>query len=154
MQKSAFPQRNSLGENQKNEDSNKIQDILDILLKRGWIIKAQADDIREKSRVMKKPIAEILEENKIINQDKLLEAYKEFFNLPIIRLKNIYIPPQVISMIPEEMAKKYHILAFSQKGSHLKVAIARPYRLQAEKPGILSDIVVSCFLGCIFDNLI
>jgi len=115
-------------------------DILDILLKKGWLIKAQAEEIRSEARISQKSISQLLEETNLVSKDKLLQAYSDFFNLPIVRLNNLYIPPAIVAKIPEKLAKKYHILAFDQKNGRLKVAISKPERLQTAKPGILADV--------------
>jgi type II secretory ATPase GspE/PulE/Tfp pilus assembly ATPase PilB-like protein len=127
----------------KNKDSDTISksdDILDILLNKKWLIKPQVDHIRNESKATGKSVSKILEENNIISSDKLLEAYSQFFDLPIIKLKNLYIPRSVLDRIPEELSKKYFVVAFDQTGDHLKVAIASPEKLQTDKPGILSNI--------------
>lgn len=123
-----------------NEKATKLKDVLDVLLSKGWMIKPQVDHIRQESQATGKSISQILEDSQLVNEDKLLSAYADFFNLPIIKLAGLYIPPQVISRVPERLARKYYILAFDQKDNVIKVAIAKPGRLQAEKPGILTDV--------------
>ncbi len=118
----------------------KFKDILDVLLSKGWMIRPQVDHIRQESQATGKSIDQILEDSQLVNEDKLLGAYADFFDLPIIKLSGLYIPPQVISRIPERLSRKYYILAFDRKDGVIKVAVAKPGRLQAEKPGILTDI--------------
>ena len=123
-----------------SEKAAKPRDVLDILLSKGQLIKPQTDHIRQESQATRKSIDQILEDTHLVSEDKLLSAYADFLNLPIIKLSGLYIPPQVISRIPEHLARKYHILVFDQKDSRLKVAVAKPGRLQAEKPGVLADV--------------
>src|SRR3990167_661113 len=115
-------------------------DILDIVLKKGWLIRPQIEQMRQDSLVSQKSVTQILEESGLIRQEKLIQAYSDFFKLPIIRLRELYVPRQIISKIPEKLAKKYFILVFDQKADRLKMAIAKPARLQYDRPGVLADI--------------
>src|SRR3989304_5471988 len=115
-------------------------DILDIVLKKGWLIRPQIEQMRQDSLVSQKSVTQILEESGLISQEKLIQAYSDFFKLPIIRLRELYVPRQIISKIPEKLAKKYFILVFDQKADRLKMAIAKPARLQYDRPGVLADI--------------
>lgn len=79
--------------------TDKYLDVLDVLIKNGWLIKAQADHIREQSRVSNKKIDQLLEEDDLVGQEKLIQAYGEFFDLPIINLKNLFIPIKVLQIV-------------------------------------------------------
>lgn len=115
-------------------------DILEILLRKNILIKPQIDNIRQESKVSRVSIEEILERNKLVSKEQMLYVYGEYFGLPTVRLKDIYIPPELIKKIPEKIAEKYQLCVFGQEGDKLKIAIAKPSRLQKEKPGIIADI--------------
>lgn len=123
-----------------SDNDVKKADILDVLLKKNLLIKVQVDNIRQESKITGKPLEEILEKNRFVSQEKLLLAYSSYFGLPIVRLKELYIPPETIKKIPEKIAKKYSICIFGAKDNILRVAIAKPQFLQKEKPGVLNDI--------------
>ncbi len=64
-----------------------------------------------------------------VEEEKLLKFLSKLYHLPIIRLKNIQIPPDVLKLIPESIAKKYLVLPVERKGPKLTIAVADPGNL-------------------------
>ncbi len=66
-----------------------------------------------------------------ITEDKLVDFLSKQYNVPSINLHNYEIDPQVIKIIPAEMAKKYMIVPVARTGATLTVAMADPSNLFA-----------------------
>jgi len=64
-----------------------------------------------------------------VDEEKLLKFLSKLYHIPIIRLKNIQIPPDVLKLIPESIAKKYLVLPIERKGPKLTIAVADPSNL-------------------------
>lgn len=58
----------------------------------------------------------------IISEDLLYKTIASSFNLPFINLKNKIIPPEVLYLIPERIAKTYFLIVFEKEKNKLKIA--------------------------------
>ena len=72
----------------------------------------------------------LLVEKKLISEDDLkkLEAY--ILGIPFVNLEKEAIPPDVLMIIPELIAKKHNIVAFKKTGNDLQVAMLDPDDIQ------------------------
>lgn len=76
-------------------------------------------------------LSDIIVELKFINQRDLALVLSQGLNLPIIDLKRIKIDIQVVSIIPESIARHYQIIPISKIGDTLTVAMADPLNVFA-----------------------
>lgn len=87
------------------------------------------------------PLSDILIEKDLLSDENLGRTIADIFSLPTIRLGEIAIPPDVLQIIPEVVAKKQHIIAFKKDKEGLHVAMTNPQNVQikeflAKKVGI------------------
>lgn len=77
-----------------------------------------------------KPLRDILLNNGSIKEDQLhrLEAY--ILGIPFVDLTRETIPPDILHIIPQPIAKKHNIVAFQKRGKDLEVAMLDPDDLQ------------------------
>ncbi len=68
----------------------------------------------------------ILEEA-LIDDETLGRLAADFYNVPFVRLAKTSVQPSAIKLIPEVVAKKHHVVAFSQDKNGLKVATSEPH---------------------------
>jgi len=66
-----------------------------------------------------------------ITEEKLVDFLSKQYGVPSINLNNYEIDPQVLKIIPAEMAKKYMIIPVARTGATLTVAMADPSNLFA-----------------------
>ncbi len=73
-----------------------------------------------------KPLHEILLNKEYVKEDDLrrLEAY--ILGIPFVDLSREMIPKDVLQIIPEPIARKYHIVAFKKSDNDLQVAMLDP----------------------------
>ena len=64
-----------------------------------------------------------------VEEEKILKFLSKLYHIPIVRLKNIQIPPEVLKLIPEHIAKKYLVLPVEREGPRLTIAVADPSNL-------------------------
>ena len=75
--------------------------------------------------------------------DKEVEEAKnkaQHFGVKYITLRGMNIPFQVLSIIPEDIARKNQVIVYKQDGKHIDIAIADPDKLEQKAPQILTDL--------------
>lgn len=79
------------------------------------------------------PLEQIVIHRHIIGERELVALYAKSLNLPYIDLTNVKIPREVLSRIPERIAKKYQVVLFGQdaKTSTWQLAMSDPEDVQA-----------------------
>ena len=105
----------------------------------------KADELRLKEFVAEKlgiPLSLIKEEDewqkklveeKIVQEEKLLEVLSEFFGVPAVDLRKLEIPPEIVKVIPRSTAEKAKVLPFGRKGPVLKLAMVEPTDTQTRE---------------------
>lgn len=76
-------------------------------------------------------------------EEEKARAYANYFGLPFVRLKDQKIDPEVLLMIPEAVARQYHLIVYektSEEPATLKIAVSDPERLRKKAPEVLSQL--------------
>lgn len=95
------------------------------------IIKAEdLERAYQKAEKEKIKLGEILLKEGLIDEINLRKLYAYILGVPFVDLTKEIIPQEVLQMIPEPIAKKYKIIAFSKTGKELKVAMLNPEDIQ------------------------
>lgn len=61
-----------------------------------------------------------------ISEEQLSKAYAYITGIPYVNLDNVFIPKNVLRIIPESIAKKNNIVAFQKEKGRIKVAMLDP----------------------------
>jgi len=85
-------------------------------------------------------IEEFLLARNYITQENLAKAYSILLNLPLVRLSQYEIPKEVISIVPEKIARLYGILAFYSEGGVIHIAVANPGLLKESHGGVIEKL--------------
>ncbi len=72
----------------------------------------------------------LLLQGELINEKGLIQIYSQMFGFPIVDLSKADILEKTLHIIPEQIAKKNNVVAFSRKGNDLNVAMTNPEDLQ------------------------
>ncbi len=105
--------------------------LQEILIKNKLI---SEDDLKLALQVQKEhggKLSDCLVKLNLINERDLLIALSEGLGFPPISLSRFKIEPEVLKLIPKEMAKHYQILAVAKMGRTLTVAMADPLNIFA-----------------------
>jgi type IV pilus assembly protein PilB len=92
------------------------------------------DDLKLALQVQKEhggKLSDVLVKLDLINEKDLLLALSEGLGFPPISLARFKIAPEVLKLIPKEMAKHYQIIALAKMGKALTVAMADPLNIFA-----------------------
>lgn len=87
----------------------------------------KAEDVAEKTN---KKLEDVLLDNKIISEKKLIELKAYILGIPLVDLEKMDINPEVLRIIPEPIARKHNIVAFKKTKDELEVAMLDPADLQ------------------------
>lgn len=74
-------------------------------------------------------LSKILIRLKMIDEDTLTQVLSEGLSLPPISIARFKVDPEVIKLIPKEVAEKYKIIPVSLMGDHLTLAMADPLNI-------------------------
>ena len=92
-----------------------------------------ADDVsaaEAKSKKTGKNIGEILVSGGKISEDELRRLQAYILGVPFVSLKNEKIDFNVLSLIPEPIARTHNIIAYKKRGNELEVAMLDPEDLE------------------------
>jgi len=84
------------------------------------------DELEKKADKEKITLEAILLREKLITEQGLSKAKAYMLGIPYVNLKDEDIDPNVLKVIPEQMARQYNAISFDKEGNKLKVAMLDP----------------------------
>lgn len=108
------------------------QELLSVLVEKGRIPRDQANAISVESLNSGEPVEDVLLRKRLVTEADLVEARAAVFNIPFIDVKQLAFSPQIITFIPEPVARRYTLLPFQfdEKTNMLSVVMADPLDFQ------------------------
>lgn len=73
-----------------------------------------------------KRIGDVLVASKLIDQEKLSKFQAYLLGIPFVNIEKETIPPAILNIIPEQIARAHNIIAFRKKENNLEVAMLDP----------------------------
>ncbi len=107
--------------------------ILDILLQQGVINPNQASQIKVDSISMGQPPEKIIIDRNLANQFQIGQARAQLLGVPFVRLDTLDsdgISPEILNLIPEQVARRYKLIPFKITSDEIYVAMENPLDLQ------------------------
>lgn len=108
-------------------DSNKL---LKFILEAGLINESQMTTVLQESKKNRQEVGDVLISENLITKKELIKIEAYLLGIPFINLEHEIIPPDVLKIIPESIAKSHNIVAFRRKGDNLEVAMVDPEDLR------------------------
>ncbi len=107
------------------------QALLNYLVERKFISKAQANFYEVDSLNTNEPIVLYLLKKEVVSKQVLLDAISQISKISTVDILNIPIDPESLSLIPISLARKYSIFPFQLKKdtNELYIATSDPYDL-------------------------
>ncbi|MDD4607347.1 MAG: GspE/PulE family protein [Patescibacteria group bacterium] len=109
------------------------KDLIAILLEKKYLTTDQVEDLKITAANLGQTIEEVLQVKNIISAEKLIEAKGEAYNIPVVILTGKMIDPQVLNIIPEEIAQSYQAVAFGLDNNILNIALKDPTDLKTRE---------------------
>lgn len=106
------------------------QDLYNALKELGIIEKRELDNAFKESESQKIAFENILIDKDLVSDENLGKTIADLVSLPLVRLGEISIPPEILKIIPEVVAKKQRIIAFKKDSQGLHVAMSDPNSIQ------------------------
>lgn len=100
------------------------------LLDSGLVNKKQLEKCEKEAQKTNQKLEDVLVKEGIIKEEELVRLKAYILGIPFVNLEEEKIPPEVLQIIPEPIARKQNIVAFRQTGRNLEVAMLDPDDLQ------------------------
>jgi len=108
----------------------KPQQLKAFMLDAGLITKAQFDKAFKKAKKSKAKVEDVLVFDGLIKQKDLAKLHAYILGVAFVNLEKEIIPPNVLKIIPEPIARSHNIVAFRKEGNNLEVAMLDPEDLR------------------------
>lgn len=105
--------------------------IGEILIKQGRINAKQLDEALKEQHATGKTLGAILVGNKVISEEDLVLILSEQLKVPYVDLSSYSVENRVLSLIPEETARKFEVMPLFKIGDTLTVAMVDPLDISA-----------------------
>ena len=99
------------------------QQLKAFLLDAGLINEKQFKQVFEKAQKTKQKIGDVLVSEGLLDQTDLAKTEAYILGVPFVNLEKTTIPPDVLKIIPEPIARSHNIAAFKRSGNNLEVAM-------------------------------
>ena len=108
------------------------QELLDILVEDGHLKEDQAEAIKLESLKSGTSIETILGKRQLVSEAMLIEARAKVLHIPFVTIEGKAISPDVVTYIPEPVARRYVLtpFAYDDKSKMLSVAMVDPLDFQ------------------------
>jgi len=106
------------------------QQLKAFMLDAGLIKESQFDAAFKKAQKEGKRVEEVLVGENLISQEDLIRLEAYILGIPFVNLEREKVPPEVLKIIPEPIARSHNIVAFRKKGKNLEVAMLDPEDLK------------------------
>ncbi|MGD8744470.1 MAG: ATPase, T2SS/T4P/T4SS family, partial [Candidatus Woesebacteria bacterium] len=102
-----------------------------IIVDSGFVPEDKYDDAYKSASELGKDIADVLVFRGLINEETLGELIAKYLKVDYAKLKRKVIPPEVLKLIPEKLARTYRMVPLEVDGKKLKVAFENPKDFEA-----------------------
>lgn len=101
-------------------------DFTEILVRRQLVSSEQLDEALHLQRQTGAKIQDALIKLGYVSNEQVMSAIAEFHGLQFVDLTEINIPPSVIELVPESVARENVVLPMAQEGGALKIIMSDP----------------------------
>jgi type IV pilus assembly protein PilB len=102
------------------------QQLKAFILDAGLVSEDQFDKAQKKAKRKRQRVEDVLIKEGLVTQEKLSELEAYILGIPFVSLEKEIIPPEVLKIIPEPIARSHNIIAFRKRGTDLEVAMLDP----------------------------
>ncbi|MDD4953775.1 MAG: GspE/PulE family protein, partial [Candidatus Omnitrophica bacterium] len=107
------------------------ENIVEMLLKSNVLTKANLEKALEIQKARGVPFRGILIEEGFISEENLLSLLSVQLYIPTLHLAKYRFDPELITLIPERIARQYNLIPLSRMGSTITVAMSDPLEVLA-----------------------
>ncbi len=107
-------------------ESDQSRKVGEILLDFGYIKPEQLQAALDEQRKSNQPLGKILEKLGFIDEQKVIDVLSVQLDVPSVVLEGYGFQPEVMSLLPEDLARRYKMIPLYRQGNFLTVAMADP----------------------------
>lgn len=125
----------------------------EILVDRGMVTREQLEEALKIQKVQDGLlIGEILVNAKYTSEENIVQALTAQYGFPYLPLSNYEIAPDVLTVVPIHICKKYCLVPIDKIGKSLTLAMANPLNLSAlEDVELVTNCTVQTFVSTATD---
>ncbi len=105
--------------------------LSELLIAQGLLPREQAEALMAEAAREGKRFVRLLVERHLVSETKLTELLSQELGLPMLSLANYRFDASLVRLLPERVARQYHVVPLSKFGERLVVAMADPLDLLA-----------------------
>lgn len=115
-----------------NGDAKRYKTFSAVLLDKGLIDNAKAEEINLKQVKTGESEEDIIKSLRILNEVDFVKYKAEFLRIPFVDLENIGFSPEALALVPQSVAEKYHLVPYRMdaKEKTIYVAMANPLDIE------------------------
>jgi type IV pilus assembly protein PilB len=98
-------------------------ELKEFIIDSGLVARKDIEDADEEAKKRKQSLGSILVARGALTEDALRRIQAYVLGIPFINLREHHIQPDVLSLIPEPIARTHNIIAFKKTGDSLEVAM-------------------------------
>ena len=111
--------------------SSSQQQLEDSLISNGMITAEQLATAKTDARAAGKPLISFMLETKLLNDEQLTKARASVTNVPYVNLSAAKIKPEILSLLPQDIAERYMAVPLGEMKHRLVVAMLDADNVQA-----------------------
>lgn len=100
------------------------------LLDAGLVAKDRFESALKRAEETNQDVGDVLVSEGLLNKEELIKLQAYILGIPFVDLKKEIVPREILSIIPEPIAKKHNIVPFKKNGKDLEVAMLDPEDLR------------------------
>ena len=100
------------------------------LLDAGLVAKDRFESALKRAEKTNQDVGDVLVSEGLLNKEELIKLQAYILGIPFVDLKKEIVPREILSIIPEPIAKKHNIVPFKKNGKDLEVAMLDPEDLR------------------------
>lgn len=102
-----------------------------ILVGSGYVKEPDFDDALKTAQDQGRDVSDVLIFRGFITEDSLGKIISEYLNIPYADVRRLFIPTEVLNLIPEKLARTYRMIPFEAKDKKIKLAMENPEDFEA-----------------------
>ncbi|MDP4001278.1 MAG: GspE/PulE family protein [bacterium] len=107
------------------------EDLKRALVSKKIVTTKSWDDLELEAKKKRLNVSELLLDKKIINEEKLAQIGAGFLDVQYVDLKSVnVISKEVLFLVPEPIARRYGVIAFTKEKDKLNLAMIDPHDIQ------------------------
>jgi len=115
----------------------------DLLVREGLIDQEQLQRALAEQKSTNEKLGSILVRINLISEDQLINFLSKQYGIPAIQISQLDIDPEVLKLVPAQVARKYEVLPVQRAGNQLTLAMADPTNVFAvDDVGFMTNLQV------------